>query len=116
MKAHTASLINALVLIVVSIWAYLSSEAPSFTALIPALFGAFLLACYNGVKTENKIIGHIAAALTVVILIALYTPLMAAVERGDNAAITRVGLMMASTVFALIFFIKSFIDARRRST
>lgn len=112
-KAHTASLINAIVLIAVSIWGYLGADKASFTALIPAAFGVLLLACYKGVEGQNKIIAHIAAVLTVVILIALYTPLSAAIGRGDSAAIFRVGLMMASTLLALVFFVKSFIDARR---
>ncbi|MEM9013825.1 MAG: hypothetical protein AAGB02_01845 [Pseudomonadota bacterium] len=113
MKAHTASLFNAFILIALSAWAYLGAASPSMTALIPAIFGIALIACYPGVKSENKVIAHIAVVLTLIVLIALFMPLRGALARGDSAAIIRVGIMMASTAFAFGFFIKSFIDARR---
>lgn len=114
MTAPTASLINAVVLLAFSVWAYLSSENPSITALIPAAIGVLLLACYPGVKNENKVVAHIAVILTAMALIGLFTPLRGALEREDEAAIFRVGAMMATTAIALAFFVKSFIDARRR--
>ena len=113
MKAHTASLLNALVLIALSAWAYASSETGSLTILVPAAVGVALLACYPGVKAENKIVAHIAVALTLLILLALFMPLMNAISRGDPMAITRVLIMVVATAIAFVFFIKSFIDARR---
>ena len=113
MKAHVASLINALLLITLSAWGYLSSDTPSMTALIPAIIGTLLLLMNGGVKKENKVIAHIAVLLTVLILFGLVKPLMGAMDRADSMAIMRVGIMMASTVFALVFFVKSFIDARK---
>ena len=112
MKAHTASLMNALILIGFGLWAYLGSDAPSKTALIPVVFGAVLLALYPGVKKENKIIAHIAVLLTLLILVGLVKPLLGALDR-NGLAVVRVIVMMASTVVALVFFIKSFIDVRR---
>ena len=114
MKAHTASLINAVLLIVLPLWGYLSSETPSKTALIPAGIGIILLAMNPGVKKENKVIAHIAVLLTLLILIALITPLMGAVGRGDGLAILRLAAMIVSTALAMVFFVKSFIDARKR--
>ncbi len=113
MKAHTASLLNALVLIAVSAWAFLSSETGSLTILVPAAFGVLLLACYPGVKAENKIAAHVAVVLTLLILMALFMPLMNAVSRGDPMAVTRVLIMLVATAVAFVFFIKSFIDARK---
>ena len=114
MKAHTASLINAVLLIVLPLWGYLSSETPSVTALIPAFIGGALLVMNYGVKKENKIIAHIAVLLTLVILFGLIKPLMGALGRSDGLAISRVLVMIISTVFAMVFFVKSFIDARKR--
>ena len=113
MNAHTASLINSLILIAMGLWGYFGSESPSFTALIPVVFGVALLLMNNGIKKENKIIAHIAVVLTLLVAIALFMPLKGAFERSDNAAIVRVALMEASSIYALIFFIKSFIDARK---
>tara|TARA_Y100000766_G_scaffold166885_1_gene143355 strand:+ start:1468 stop:1842 length:375 start_codon:yes stop_codon:yes gene_type:complete len=114
MKAHTASLINAILLIFLPLWGYLSSETPSITALIPAFIGVILLAMNYGVKKENKIIAHIAVLLTLVILFGLIKPLKGAIGRSDTLAIGRVLVMIISTVVAMIFFVKSFIDAKKR--
>ena len=115
MKAHTASLMNALILIGFGLWAYLGSDSRSETALIPVGIGAVLLALYPGVKKENKIVAHIAVLLTLLILVGLVKPLLGALDR-NWMAVMRVSVMMASTVVALFFFIKSFRDVRRART
>lgn len=72
MKASTINLINSLVLIIFGTWGYFDYEtSQSLTAFIPVVFGVILLICQNGVKTENKVIAHIAVVLTLIILIAL---------------------------------------------
>jgi len=114
MKAHQASLINAILLIGLSLWGYFSSETPSITALIPTVIGAALLAMNPGVKKENKVMAHIAVVLTFVILIGLIKPLTGAVGRDDNLAVIRVGIMLLSTIVALSAFMKSFIDNRKK--
>lgn len=113
MKAHTASLINAVLLVVFGAWGYFGSATPSPTALIPVVFGVALLGLNKGVKNENKVIAHIAVLLTVFILFGLVKPLMGAMERNDSMAIFRVGAMIVSTIVAVIYFVKSFIDARK---
>ena len=113
MKAHTASLINAATLIVCSIWAYASIGGSSFTALIPGAFGVALLVCYRGVKAENKVIAHIAVLVTLVVLIALFMPLSSALSTGSLWATLRAVAMMATSILAIVYFIKSFRDARR---
>lgn len=113
MKAHVASLLNALILIGFGLWAYWGSGSPSKTALIPVVFGAVILSLYRGVKKENKIVAHIAVLLTLLILGGLVKPLTAAIGRDDGLAIGRVSVMMVSTVVALVCFIKSFVDVRR---
>jgi lysylphosphatidylglycerol synthetase-like protein (DUF2156 family) len=113
MKAHTASLINAVILIGFGLWAYFGSETPSVTALIPVIFGVVILSLYKGVKKEDKIVAHIAVLLTLLILGGLVKPLTAAIGREDGLAIARVSVMIVSTIIALFFFIKSFVDVRR---
>lgn len=113
MKAHTANLMNAVVLILMSLWGFFAADKLSFTALIPTIFGIGLIACHPGVKAENKVIAHIAVVLTIVISIALFMPLRGAIGREDISALIRVGLMELTTVFALVVFVKSLIDARR---
>jgi asparagine N-glycosylation enzyme membrane subunit Stt3 len=113
MNAHKASLINAILLVTLSLWGYFSSETPSITALIPAFVGVILIAINKGVKKENKVIAHIAVVLTLVILVGLIKPLLGAVDRSDNLAILRVLIMIISTIIAMVYFVKSFIQARK---
>lgn len=113
MKAHTASLVNAVLLILLGAWGYFGSATPSPTALIPVVIGVILLGMNGGVKKENKVIAHIAVLLTLLILFGLVKPLMGAMERSDTMAMARVGVMLLSTVVAIVFFVKSFIDARK---
>ncbi|MEM9896084.1 MAG: hypothetical protein AAF789_06915 [Bacteroidota bacterium] len=114
MKAHSASLLNAVLLITMAGWGYLDSESPSVTALIPAFIGVVLVALNPGVKKENKVIAHIAVLLTLLILFGLFKPLMGVIDRGNTLGIARVMAMLLSTILAIVFFVKSFIDARKR--
>ena len=70
--------------------------------------------CYNGVKNQNKIIAHVAVLLTLVILLALVgMRLPKSIETG-GAGLYRVLAMCATSVLAMIYFVKSFIEARRK--
>tara|TARA_Y100001934_G_C12223111_1_gene711694 strand:+ start:798 stop:1157 length:360 start_codon:yes stop_codon:yes gene_type:complete len=113
MSPFIPHLINAGVLIVFPAWGYLSSETPSLTALIPTAFGLLLVACAPGVKSENKVVAHIAVVLTLIVLLALFMPLRGAIGREDGLAVFRVGVMMLTSAVAMVFFVKSFIDARK---
>jgi cytochrome b len=113
MKPYLASLINAALLIILGLWAYFSSDTPSFTALIPVIAGVILLLLNSGIKKENKTIAHIAVVITLLVLIGLIKPLTGALGRDDSMAVTRVIVMILSTLVALISFIKSFVDARK---
>lgn len=113
MKPFQANLVNAVVLIVLGLWGYLSSETPSPTALIPVGFGVLFALATPPFKKENKVVAHIIVLLTLLIIIALFMPLRGALGRGDTLAAVRVGIMIATSVVAMVIYIKSFIDARK---
>jgi len=113
MKPYQANLANAIILIAMGLWGYLSSEDPSPTALIPVGFGVIFAALTPPFRKENKVVAHIIVLLTFLLIISLFMPLMGALKRDDSLAIFRVGLMLASSIFAFAIFIKSFIDARK---
>ena len=116
MKASTASLLNAIILISMGAWGYFESESKAITALIPVIIGLILLLVNKGVKNENKALAHVAVLLTFLILLGLIKPLMGAFERENAYAIIRVLLMIISSLWAMISFIKSFISARKNKT
>lgn len=113
MKSHLANLINAFILIALGSWAYIASDDPSLTALIPVFAGIILLLLYKGIKAGNKTVGHIAVVITLLIMVGLVKPLLGALGRADDMAISRVGIMMLSGLYALIIFIREFIQVRR---
>jgi len=112
MNAYKANLINSISLIVFGIWGYIDVSA--ITALIPTAFGAILLACTSGIKNQNKIISHIAVLLTLLILFALLgMRLPKSIESGD-IGLYRVLFMCGTSLIAMIYFVKSFIAARKK--
>ena len=113
MKPFQANLVNAAVLIVLGLWGYLGSETPSPTALIPVGFGVIFALATPPFKKENKVVAHIIVLLTLLIIIALFMPLRGALGRGDTVAAARVGIMIATSIVAMVIYIKSFIDARK---
>ena len=120
MKTFQANLINSLTLILMPLWSYLTYEGTadkpeqSITALIPLFLGVLLLLCNNGIKNNNKIIAHVAVLITLIAIGGLSKPLMSAIEEGRNLGIFRVTLMVLTSVIAMITFVKSFIEARKK--
>ena len=112
-KPYQISAINAVSLIALGSYGYIQSDSPSMTALIPVIFGVLLLLMNSGIKSENKLIAHIAVTLTLVILFGLAMPLLGAIGRSDTYAILRVSVMAITTIVSMVFFVKSFIEARK---
>ena len=76
-------------------------------------FGVALILCTNGLKKENKMISHIAVLLTLLILGALLgMRLPKSIDQGGIGLI-RVIIMIGTSAVAMLFFINSFIRARR---
>ncbi len=96
------------------LWGYFGSANPSATALIPVFAGIVMLSLTKWVMEENKIVAHIVVSLTFIMLIALFKPLLGSISRNDQAAVIRILAMMFTCSLAMVFYIKSFIDARRQ--
>tara|TARA_S200000501_G_scaffold39210_1_gene32069 strand:+ start:936 stop:1274 length:339 start_codon:yes stop_codon:yes gene_type:complete len=112
MNAYKANLINSISLIIFGIWGYI--EVSSVTALIPTAFGAILLACSSGIKKQNKIIAHISVLLTLLILFALLGMRLPKSLESGGLGLFRVLAMCGTSIMAMIFFVKSFIAARKK--
>lgn len=114
MKPYLISFLNGIVLVSLGSWAYFTSDNPSFTALIPVFAGHILFFITPGFRKGNRVLAHIAVVVTFLILLGLLKPLTGALGRSDYLGVGRVSVMIISSLIAMIFFIKSFIDARRR--
>lgn len=111
---HRINLINSIVLISLSLWGYLESSGEAYSALIPTAIGVILLLCSNGIRNHNKIVAHIAVLLTLLAIGGLSMALLGSIDRSNDMAIIRVSIMMITSIIAMIVFIKSFIDARKK--
>lgn len=100
-------LLNEIVLIGMSVGAYLSAASPLLTALISSGFGAALLACAQEVKAENTVIVDIAVLLTLVVFMVRNIPLLGANKRRDILGIKRVVAMKSTCVLAKVRFNES---------
>ena len=114
MNAYKANLLNSIVLITIGLWGYF--ESSSVTALIPVVFGFILILCSKGVRSQNKIIAHIAVLLTLVILLSLAGMRLPKSIDSGGLSLLRVLLMISTSTLAMIFFVKSFIDARKNKS
>ena len=111
MNSYIANLINSVTLITIGLWGYF--ESSSVTAFIPVLFGLILIVCSKGVKNQNKLIAHIAVLLTLIILLSLAGMRLPKSIESGGLGLFRVLCMIATSSLAMIFFVRSFIDARR---
>ena len=111
MNSYKANLINSLALITFGFWGYF--DTTSYSAFIPVVFGLILIACSNGVKNQNKIIAHIAVLVTLLILIALVGMRLPKSLESGGIGLLRVLVMILTNTIAMIYFIKSFIAARK---
>mgnify|MGYP001252966322 FL=1 len=118
MQTYQANLLNSLTLILFGIWGYIDRDY-SVTALIPVFFGILLLLCNQGIKKENKIISHIAVAATLLIVVALFItrmePTILEYKKEVYNPSIRLFAMLLTGTLAMIAFIKSFIQARKKS-
>lgn len=111
MNSYKANLINSSTLIIIGLWGYF--ESSSVTALIPVVFGVILFLCSKGVKSQNKLIAHIAVLLTLIILLSLVGMRLPKSIESGGLGLLRVFSMIVTSTLAMIFFVKSFIDARK---
>ena len=103
MKPFQINLINGVVLIAMGLWGYFSAgEDASPTAFIPVAFGALFLLVTPLFKKENKVVAHIVVLLTLLLIFALFMPFKG-----------RVGIMILTSIVAMVIYVKSFIDARK---
>ena len=114
MNASNANLLNSICLIGMGLWGYFELSAP--TAFIPVGFGVMLLACYSGVKAQNKVVAHIAVLLTLLILVALCGMTLPKKIESGGAGLLRVLSMVVTSAISMALFVKSFIDARKNKS
>jgi hypothetical protein len=118
MKPVTINNVNAIVLVIAGLYGYFGVAAAdghhSPTALIPAAFGVLFIIMGQFWAKSPKVVSHVVIVLTLVLFIMCG---MRFVKVADWDAKKFIFLVcMLSNGIALVFFIKSFIDARKNRT
>ncbi len=111
MKPYVSSLANAAVLIIFGLWGYFDSNVHTASEFLPVVFGVLFLALNKGLRKKNKTAVFIVVLLTLLVFIELVKPLTGVIWRDDSMAIFRILTMMVASLWAIMIFIKSFIDA-----
>ncbi len=105
-NAHIVLLINALVLIIVGILSYMTTNVRSATALIAPAVGIIMLLFVGSVKKGSRSAAHAAVVLTLLITLALIVPI---IRTGSIYAI----IMMIVSLFAVIYYVMGFINRKK---
>lgn len=113
MKAHAANMINSTALITIGLWDYLATQTLASTNMIPVAGGLFLLIFYDGVKREDKVTAHIVVIITLFVFLSLIKPFDEALQDSETGATIRYLVMLLTSLLAIVYFVKSFIDARK---
>ncbi|MBL31106.1 MAG: hypothetical protein CMP62_00035 [Flavobacteriales bacterium] len=121
MNPYKSNFLNSLVLIFLGAWGaspflFSAGTSGSLTSLIPFVFGIILLILGAGLKKENKTIAHLVVLFTLMIFVSLFMPLNGALDRSDTIATIRILIMLLTSLLALITFIQSFIEARKKKS
>ena len=102
MTTTKANAINAAALIGISLWAYFANGMSSETTLIPVAFGLLIAGHLGWMRAGSRAAFAIVAVLTLIVFIALFTPLASAIDKGAPVPILRVAVMTATSGFALL--------------
>lgn len=113
LSAQKATLLNSTTLIVVGLMSYFFST--SSTPLITVILGTLILICYVLYDDSPKLFAHIALLLMFLVFFGLFNPMMRAIGYSDPFAIARVLVMQLTTVYSIVCFVVSFINARKKS-
>lgn len=113
LSPQKATLLNSAILIVVGLMSYVFST--SSTPLITVILGTLILICYVLYEESPKLFAHIAILLMFLVFFGLFNPMMRAIGYSDPFAIARVLVMQLTTVYSIVCFIVSFINARKKS-
>ena len=120
MKPYKANHYFALLLVVLGIYGflayYIQYSEPTFTSLIPLMFGLVLWPMTPALKKDNSLIGHTAAMLTIIIMIASAVMLTRSIFTGDFSFGRKeliFGLIIVAAFWALVIYMRYFLARRK---
>jgi len=116
-KQHIVNAVNAMILIVVGLFSYFNNEARLLSDLIAPLVGIILFSSSSGLKSGNKHIGHIVAAITLIFAITCTIHFFLWLDFPDkiirSQKLFSTGIMSLSNLLATVYYVRRFIWIKR---
>lgn len=116
-KQHIVNAVNAMILMVVGLFSYFSNDVRLLSDLIAPIIGLILLSSSSGLKSGNKHIGHLVAAITLLFGIACIIHFFLWLDFQDeiirNQKLFSNGIMSLSNLLATTYYVRRFIWIKR---
>ena len=108
--------INALALVLIGLLDFLNNDL-SYITFIFVLIGVLLYFGWKKVKNKHMAQAHAAVVITLLAFLSLaIKPLPSAISKGETMPLVRVATMVLTNAVSLVYFIRSFIQARKNRT
>lgn len=106
MKTYQVNLLNGLILIIIGMWAYLTTSTDTATALIPVAFGSLFVITVPPFRSGNPLTANILTLLCALLIIALSMSLWRTIQEKQGFPILSLVIMLLSSCVALVFLIR----------
>ena len=106
MKTYQINLLNGITLIVIGLWAFLTTTTETATALVPVAFGGLFLLTIPPFRSGNPLTANILTLLSGLLIIALSLSLWSTVRDQQGLPVLPLIIMLLSTSVAFVFLIR----------
>jgi hypothetical protein len=106
LKTYQINLLNGVVLIVIGLWAYLSTTTEMATALVPVAFGGLFLLTIPPFRAGNPLTANILTLLSGLLIIGLSLSLVRSLREQQGLPVLPVVIMLCSTSVAFVYLLR----------
>jgi len=106
LKTYQVNLLNGIILIVIGIWAYLTTTTETATALIPVAFGSLFVVTLPPFRSGNPLTANILTLLSGLLTIALCLNLWSSLQNDRGIPALPLIIMLISSTIAFVFLIR----------
>lgn len=97
---------NGIILIIIGLWAFLTTTTESATALIPVAFGGLFLLTIPPFRSGNPLTVNILTLLSALLIIALALSLWKTLQEKEGIPVLPLLIMLVSSSVAFIFLLR----------
>ena len=106
MKTYQVNLLNGIILIVIGLWAYQTTNTEGATALVPVAFGGLFVITTPPFRAGNPLTVNILTLLSGLLIIALSMALWRTLQEKQGMPLFPLIIMLLSSSLAFIFLLR----------